>query len=890
MLHRRRRIAPRLVAAVLAVCMLSSCGANTETANTYLPDIASRSSTAVPVHPQAFREEKNAQVVEEDLAETAILEQMELVLSNEYAELYFGPWKDVALRDKKTGAILFSNQEAYDADLEGASQDRKKVAYSQLQLEYYTSTYKVGTLYSYPDAYDGKSIDQVSYTVEDDVLKVAYTLGNVEDSTGLYPAMREETFNALSEKVRQLVDEKKISRTSNAKFKSWYIRVELDTLNNEDRAQMLEAYPVLNELGTLYILSSSISVDDKEKLREILTLAGVDEAAIEEETAHLGAINRQQKNPVFGITLCYQLDGADLLAWVDTAAIQGMDEFYLTKIQLLGSMGAVLAGEENYLFIPDGSGSIISGTTTSREIDRISLPFYGSNLGLDFQADQELSAAASFPVYGIVNGDKAVFSIVESGEASGGLTAVIPGVESNYYRVGLWMDYLLEDSMSYVGQSSTDIKMFSKTVANTQFRVRFHQMTGDRASYVSMADYYRDYLAATEQLPQLEEMGAEAPMGLDLIGAISKEKQIMGVSIETLVAATTIEQAGALAEEIRSGGSGPLDVRLSGAVNGGISSTIAKKVGFESVVGTAEDWQAFCEQLEQNGDSASLTLDWMRLYKKGNGLNDARDLTRYMSRYYANYPYFSPNTGARATERSVYLVKSSRLKELADDVLSSLSKLKVDSLYLPGSGTLIYSDFKNNEEIPREEAKREIVAALEKYTQAGIQIQLDGVNAYALRYASGIQNVPVESSHIRLETYDIPFVSMVLHGLIPMYVSPVNEQPLYQQALLKAVESGAGISFRLMDAENSILFNTEYSDYLSISKAIWMDEVKRVYTEVRSKLDGLNNQRIIDHSNDGNGIVQVTYENGAKVILNYNYEAVTVSGETVEPMDFVVIR
>ena len=181
-----------------------------------------------------------------------------------------------------------------------------------------------------------------------------------------------------------------------------------------------------------------------------------------------------------------------------------------------------------------------------------------------------------------------------------------------------------------------------------------------------------------------------------------------------------------------------------------------------------------------------------------------------------------------------------------------------------------------------------VIQMLQTLKNAGYQLAVDGTNAYALPYADRIYNLPVESSHTRLETYDVPFVAMVLHGYIPMYAEPINSGSNYQKAILQAIESGAGISYQLMSSENSLLFQTDYTDYMSLSQQIWMEEIQTTIQSVLHRVSGLGNQRIVFHEQLKEDLVRITYENGTQIILNYSQQAQEFDNMTINSMDFVV--
>ena len=92
----------------------------------------------------------------------------------------------------------------------------------------------------------------------------------------------------------------------------------------------------------------------------------------------------------------------------------------------------------------------------------------------------------------------AVFGIVESADAQSGVVAGIADSESPFNRIFPYCDvYIRDEADAGVSSKLEKRNVFSKSAADTVFRVRYHFLYGDNAEYAGMAAYYRSYLEQT---------------------------------------------------------------------------------------------------------------------------------------------------------------------------------------------------------------------------------------------------------------------------------------------------------------------------------------------------------------------------------------------------------
>ena len=133
---------------------------------------------------------------------------------------------------------------------------------------------------------------------------------------------------------------------------------------------------------------------------------------------------------------------------------------------------------------------------------------------------------------------------------------------------------------------------------------------------------------------------------------------------------------------------------------------------------------------------------------------------------------------------------------------------------------------------------------------------------------------------------EIPFLSMVLKGVIPMYSDYVNFEANKNEFFLQMVEAGVYPSFYLTYEKSSDLIYTNSSDLYSTEFSTYRDVISEYDKALREVNDAVKDAFITKHEKAENGVTVVTYSNGVKIYVNYTGTAQTVDGVTVDGMSY----
>lgn len=860
----------------LCVVILSGCSrATTSTSEKYVEH---------PLDSKSVVQESISYVNQRDNKDK--LKDMKKMLENKNLELYMGANYDIGIYDKRTNEVFLSNPAFYDYTKEEQANllpESKKILFSQVDVEYFNKAQKQFTLASYPDSFSDNK-NQVKVENKDGKLTVTYGIGTKYTDMGIIPAFTEESFKEYDEKIKAMMDSKKINMIQYRTFTNNYTKMVYSDLNAEDKKTYGEAYPALKEKGILYTLKPNITNKTMNDLLEMYSIMGIDKEAVKKEAEKVGNVNSNSSPAYFEIPVVYQLQENDLIVSIDTKNIKGADGYFLTRVNLLKSFANSTTDKEGYIFLPDGSGMVINNNANST-MDKVSIPFYGGDFGKNYANNSDIEIDSNFPVFGIKSDNRAIFGVVESGEAMGGATGQVKSSYLNYNIVYPYCNYTNYDYFNMQGVSYG----FSKKIPTTEYRVRYHFLYGENSTYSGMAKYYQKYL---EQMGYLQKKKASEglPIDINMIGSITKTENKFGVPIDTSYPVTTFDNAAAITKELKDKGVNNANVLYSGAINNGMNFMAPKEVDFESKLGGLKGFTNLASNLKGMGYGLYTDVDFTRIYEKGNGVTSKDDVSKYLSKSSADRSSYNPANNKKDKNSTSYIVNPALYDEIGTSFIKDYKKTNQNDLYLSSIGSILSSNFNTNSELTREETKNLTTSLLQKLKDNGYNMKFDSGNQYVLPFAESLTNIETSSSHRRIESYSVPFVGMVLKGYMPYTAIALNKSGNYDKSVLEVVESGAGLNYLVMYEKQLTLVDTQYKDWFSINYNLLSDKITKTYKKLNNDLGYLQNTKIVNHERLSEDVACVTYGDGSKVYVNYGEKDFNIGNNKVPSMEYLVVR
>lgn len=589
----------------------------------------------------------------------------------------------------------------------------------------------------------------------------------------------------------------------------------------------------------------------------------------------------------FGLTVNVTLDGNALVVNVPDESIieDGVDTFIGT-ISLYPFMGyTYLDSQDGYMLIPDGNGALIYLDNKDKKYSSgFSQMIYGTDYGISNIASPSLLREdydtvidvkkVLAPIYGMVHlEDKfGYLAIVEEGEKRASIEAHPNGVMVDYNRC---FAKFIERTVYVQPLNKTNADTMNKVEVDrthTDLQVRYLFVADEEANYSGLANQYRDYLLE-QNLVTVQDTNYKTRV--DFLGT-DREEWLITTKAVTM---TTTEQVKTIYQELKDGGVESLLTVYKGWQSGGLYNVPITKYKADRHIGGTGSLTKLIKDSAQDGYDLYLYSDGLRvnpsetstLYQVVKKINKRTLTESVYSKVYQTFMYIMPNKA------------NNNLKKL----IQSYTKDGVSNMALSGiSNTLFSYSYKGNY-YSRYDCADSYLNTVSTLNDAANLI-LEQPFAYLWNDTKAFLDMPLGSSKYMYVDEEIPFLSMVLKGILPMYSDYVNFEANKAEFMLQMIEAGVYPSFYLTYEDSSELIYTNSSDLYSTKYDTYKDLIVE-YDQIFSELSGLTKDSyIIAHEKPQNLTTKVTYDNGVVIYINYNKTPVTIDGVLVDGMSYKV--
>lgn len=759
------------------------------------------------------------------------------------------------LADKSTGSVAveadghvwYANPEHPEEDpiASGVVQDSMR---SQFTLYYYNENNELKTMDSYTD-----SVKNGQYRIEpvERGIEMVFTLGSFERGAADIPKVLPDA------RYRELFADNDALSASDKKWVEKRYRQEEDTW-------------VWRETDANLII---------EKMLGILDAVGYDSEQLEQDNAAAGVETEADNRAAFQVTVRYTLEDDGLCVEIPMEGFRYAGEVEPVRLDLLEFFAAAEDTPDGYLFVPDGSGALMR-LERAESSDTYAARVYGSE---DAPAVGE--QPVRLPVYGLKNGDAAFLAMIEEGDALATIRAYNSGLRCSLS--GVYSSFTLKES-GYVtlgGQEEeTEVLSFQSRLYDGNIRVLYQFLTGDKADYAGMAAACRERLIARGVLGERLE-AEEFPLRVETIGAVKKAQSFLMIRYEGWEPLTTFAGVGEILDVLQGQQVDAVRVQMNAWASGGFDQAMAGSLSPLSVLGGKSGLKTLLETYTRPGVQMEGLVSFGR-YTTGNPYTLYHYAAKTIDQAVAmDYPLDLVTRKPDKEQAGAAILSAARLPQVAEKFLQSSGRLQGLPAAVADLGDRLYGDYTRSDPVDREMAKRLTQQALEALA-GGERLSVAGGNAYVLAYARVLSDIPLCSSGYMMLDEDIPFYAMVLHGYMEMSGAAVNYADDPQTAVLQAIESGTGVSCRLMAADSSLLKDTAYARYYSAGLDDAVQTVCEAYRRVNSMVGDLQGQTISAHRNDA-GVAVTAYENGVRIYVNYTNADRSVDGVLVPARDAV---
>jgi hypothetical protein len=527
-----------------------------------------------------------------------------------------------------------------------------------------------------------------------------------------------------------------------------------------------------------------------------------------------------------------------------------------------------------YMFIPDGSGSLIPFSSTTKATNMFYGKYYGSDLGMitDLPYDPMSIPAykISIPVIGMVHGVKqnAYVCIVEEGAPYGEIQAHPAGVITNFNFLYNAFTY----NQSYfqaTNRAGDGITVLQPQTNAFDVKLEYRFLSGEDSDYVGMARSYQQYLVEKGILKKIANPDGNIGIRLEFLGG-DKQKVLLWYR---LIKMTTVAQMFAILDELDIPAA---EVIYYGWQPLGAASMPPTSLRLESGLGSLGELQTLSNKISAGGGNFYLYLDPQAALRGEGGYSTHGDLAMSIT----NANLLGYNRGKMNYFFNLSTL-SLRYSKLSNDIFSRLdSGLALDEI-----GSVLYSDFKSNHFLNRVDAIASYQAMLEG-SQGDLSFYMP--NDYMFGFMKAYYDIPLTDSGYIYTSDTVPFIQIVLAGYVPFYGPAVNFSSNSQDDLLRQVDFDVYPSYFLTNDVTAKILNTSSDWIYTSSYAQWGQEIKQSYQWMNDLLGPVKGQEISSRQVLAEGVVATTYANGKQIIVNYNDEPFTSSTVMVGGKDAVL--
>ncbi len=798
----------------------------------------------------------------------------DVVLENDSLKLTMDPMTtQFALEVKDSHKVWYSNPEGAANDAQALLEEKNKLQ-SPLLMSYAVETGLETSFSSY-----AQSTLNGIYEIEqgDDYLKVNYSLGNVEKEYVIPPVLTLENY----EKWPGLMSKEDSNLVS-----QYYKKYDINKLSKKDnKEELLEGYPELAN-QKLYILRSTTKENVRKKMQGIFEEAGYTyEDYVSDKEFDLS--QKSSDKPIFNVSVIYRLEGDDLIVEVPLKELQYKSEYPIYTLTMLPYFGAGGPKDKGFMLVPEGGGSIINFNNGKTSQNNYYANVYGWDMCLTRKAVVH-NTRAYYGVYGISEGDDSFICILEDGRSYAAIQADIAGKNHSYNFVNAIYSIAKREQYDVGDIANSDVYKYIDELPDESLVQRYSFISS--GSYVDMAKDYQDYLK--DKYGQYLSLNSDgnAPVVIEVVGAVDKIKQVLGVPVSKPLRLTTFNEAGNIIESLQNDGLQNMSVKLSGWCNGGVKQKILKKVKPISSLGSRKDLKKLTEKMNDLG--VNLYLNGITQYAWDSDILDGffsyTDAAKLISKERVKLLEYSRTTYAERDDLDpYYLLHTAIAGQMSDRLSAEAQKYGVGASF-ENDGRDLSSDFYR-----KAPYSREAVAKLQEERFKSLdntKVMINMGNDYAVPYVDMVTEMDLRGSEYTILDEFVPFYQIALHGYIDYTGKPINICGHAEDELLYSAEYGAGLSYTVMQESAFVLQKTLYTEYYGSEFESCRQDIIDTYTRYNRELGHTFNQEMTGHEKLTPDVSCTEYADGTRVYVNYGYADYEVSGVTVPARDYLVVR
>lgn len=596
------------------------------------------------------------------------------------------------------------------------------------------------------------------------------------------------------------------------------------------------------------------------------------------------ALNSETANSTFeavpagelyvSVTVVYTLEDGAMRAKVNCGEMLVSQGYTVESIALMDWFGArAQAAEGDYIFVPDGCGAIEEiATAAAQDVPVRTFLTYGADAALAQSTETAdgtvVAANALIPAYGMKCGESAFLALIENGDAISSVQEYRRSSTQAYDRVGA--AFRITDVL-LTGEAGEQT-WYAGNSYNGTIGICYRFLSNKNAGYSGMAAACRELLIRNGVLSTKTVAESEyLPFVLTVDAAAANRNPNNGGLL------TDYSQMQELLSLMKAKSINNIFLRYNGLLEGASSQQLLEDSDLLDKLGNKKELEALTNYVTTQQFTLYLNLNILSFGRRSVSpwSYAATDLSGKSISFTEENPFVG-FAGEETHKR--YLLRLSRVEENVTDFIADIRAYNFGGYCIDDAGSMLYTDY--HADVVSRTSATNLLQAQASTISAGHKLMVDTGNMYMLKNADVVSNLPGAASYAQTETYSaVPFVQMVLHGVVEYAQAPANLSENSEQAFLKSLEYGALPSYTWTFSKTDVeAIDAVYNYENQITTA------SEQYATANSVLHDLRAARMTAHEKVQDGVYRTEYNNSIVLYFNYTDAPVTVNSITVQPM------
>ena len=557
----------------------------------------------------------------------------------------------------------------------------------------------------------------------------------------------------------------------------------------------------------------------------------------------------------------------------------------ILSIAISQFFGAAGLEDEGYMIVPDGSGAVINYNNQSILSREYSADVYGRDTSVTLSERPAKAEQVYLPVMGsITMGDSTnhgFMALCKSGDTCASVNASVSDQNATGYNT-CWFEFQVRTEDTYYMGNRKLTVFEAGEIKQPTLSVAYYPMADKELSYVDVAERYRQYLMEEKGLQEKKDL-IKSSYYLNLLGGTVKAQSVAGFPVNLETAGTTYDQAQEIMKMLAELGVDDINLTYSEYNTAGIRGLISAGVDYAGTLGGKNDFKELQSYVDSVNGKIFPSVGITYMKDSGNGYSYSLNACKQTTKAYATVNNWDIAFGI---PHQVRLVTKTTLSpyywpDLFRKLRESFTSENIKTISIGDATTLLYSDFSRGD-YTRHDTMMEIVDGLKKFKEEGFTILADGANAYALPYVDYVTNVPLTSSNYDLFDYDIPFYSLVIHGVVPYTTKAINASANATDTIMLSLATATPVNYDMMYTNPNKFTDSDYETLFYSNYKGWLEPSANAYKLYKENFADLTNQKITGYERVSNDVTKTTFEDGTTVTVDTRNLTVSIDGKEVD--------